>query len=669
MHTHSFRASRCSTPLSISLALMALTAGCQPPADDYQYDDAASEAVETAAGWSSTDVGGVAKKGTWSLSSGTHTLNGSGADIWGKADEFRFAYQPITGDTTITARVASLQRTNDWAKAVVMIRENLTPGSKYVAALLSPKAANLFRSQVRSATNGATVSGPGADPSVIPGWLRVSRNGSRFEVAYSKNGSTWVPVGAAVTVSMASTALVGIGVTSHADGTLAKAVVDNVKIGAVTHLCTAGQRRCSGKLVEICTPDGAAWAPGDACPFVCTAGSCTGTCAPGQARCNGNGVETCSTVGTWAPAQTCPFVCAAGSCAGQCVPGKTECTDGDTERTCSAAGVWQSRTCPVACAGLVQRCADCVPGDRHCDGNGLAICSATGTWTHEACPFTCAANNCTGLCVPGQRKCDGNTVSVCSAEGLWTQSQSCPFVCSAGQCSGQCVPGRTECAGPDAEQTCSPDGRWQQKTCAVACAGLLQRCAECIPGEQRCNGNVAQSCAPSTGTWDSRACPFACSNGTCVGTCVPGQRRCTGNDSDVCTAGGSWQTQFHCGMGCSNGDCNGIDVSPAGINFGSLSNGEETRQITVTVRGNVPLTISEEYTTPTGPGNIYLRRGSSCIGAGTLVSGASCTYTFGAFFDPDAPPTAMIYSTLTVKGTAANGSITTNTIGLAAWRP
>ena len=65
-------------------------------------------------GWNDADIGSPALAGSASFSSGT--VKGSGADVWGSADQFHYAYQSLTGDVTITAHVASQQNTNAWAK-------------------------------------------------------------------------------------------------------------------------------------------------------------------------------------------------------------------------------------------------------------------------------------------------------------------------------------------------------------------------------------------------------------------------------------------------------------------------------------------------------------------------------------------------------------------------
>src|SRR6185369_713818 len=64
------------------------------------------------AGWSSTDVhnnatgrGGYV---SYDPSTGTFFNGGSGADIWTTTDAFRFTYQVLTGDGSITARVTQL---------------------------------------------------------------------------------------------------------------------------------------------------------------------------------------------------------------------------------------------------------------------------------------------------------------------------------------------------------------------------------------------------------------------------------------------------------------------------------------------------------------------------------------------------------------------------------
>lgn len=181
-------------------------------------------------GFVSQDIGSVGVTGSWAVdTSGVHTLRGSGNDIYGTADAFRFTHKTVTGDVTIIARVNSLQNTNTWSKAVVMIREDLAAGSRNVAAVVSPTATNKYRLQVRSQASQSTTSTASSGSSAIPTWLRLVRSGNSFTASFSSNGSSWSQI-ASTTLSMASSVRVGIGVTSHVQGTLATAIFSNVSV-------------------------------------------------------------------------------------------------------------------------------------------------------------------------------------------------------------------------------------------------------------------------------------------------------------------------------------------------------------------------------------------------------------------------------------------------------
>ena len=168
--------------------------------------------------WTSKIIGTVASGATGSYSenpSGTHNLSAGGSDIYGTADNFRFTYQTINGDATITARVGSLIQQNAWTKAVVMIRDNDTAGARNVAVVVSPTATNKYRRQVRTTAGGSSATLASTADSAIPSWIRLQRTGNSFQAFHSSNGTSWTAIGTALTQTLNSTALVGIGVTSH----------------------------------------------------------------------------------------------------------------------------------------------------------------------------------------------------------------------------------------------------------------------------------------------------------------------------------------------------------------------------------------------------------------------------------------------------------------------
>ncbi len=192
-----------------------------------------SSAGPPASGWSGQDVGSVGAAGsstTTTNADGTAsaTVKGSGSDIWDVSDEFQFDYQPLAGDGTITARVASLQQTNDWAKAGVMIREQLTTGSTNAFVALTP--ANGFDFQWRPTAGGLSRYIGGPLTVTAPYWVRLTRSGNTFSAYSSSDGTTWSLVGQA-TITMAASAYIGLGVTSHNDGTLNTVSFDHVALG------------------------------------------------------------------------------------------------------------------------------------------------------------------------------------------------------------------------------------------------------------------------------------------------------------------------------------------------------------------------------------------------------------------------------------------------------
>ena len=175
--------------------------------------------------WLTRDIGLVGQPGSASATSGTFTVSGAGADVWGTADAFRFAYQPLAGDVTITARVASIQGAQAWTKVGVMIRATTHAGSAHAFMLVSLSNGVAF--QRRTTSSGTTTSTAAAG--AAPRWVRLSRSGSIITASVSGDGRAWTVVGRE-TISMPSTALVGFAVSSHDSTRLATGTFDSVSI-------------------------------------------------------------------------------------------------------------------------------------------------------------------------------------------------------------------------------------------------------------------------------------------------------------------------------------------------------------------------------------------------------------------------------------------------------
>jgi fibronectin type 3 domain-containing protein len=190
------------------------------------FSPVATGTTEMALGssWQDTDIGSPGIPGSYSLANGVFTVNGSGGDIWNTSDQFNYVYQPLNGDGTIIARVASEQNTDPWAKAGVMIRETLDASSTYAFMFATP--GNGIDFQYRSSTAGYAAWN-GQVSGAAPYWVEVVRSGSSFTGYASVDGVNFTQVGS-VTISMATNVYIGLALTAHNNGLLNTSTFDNV---------------------------------------------------------------------------------------------------------------------------------------------------------------------------------------------------------------------------------------------------------------------------------------------------------------------------------------------------------------------------------------------------------------------------------------------------------
>ncbi|NIP55743.1 MAG: hypothetical protein GWN67_14225, partial [Phycisphaerae bacterium] len=166
----------------------------------------------------------------------TYTVKGRGRDIGGRHDEFYFLSQyPFVGAGTVQVQVLRMDNTDPRAKAGVMIRENLTPYSKYAAVFMTPNNGVVF--QYRDVEDGPTTSiiKPGV---TMPQYVKLDRTISgAFEAKHSANGFVWEDVNApgskpiTIAIAMGEPNLyVGSAVTSHNANQVCSADFNNVLI-------------------------------------------------------------------------------------------------------------------------------------------------------------------------------------------------------------------------------------------------------------------------------------------------------------------------------------------------------------------------------------------------------------------------------------------------------
>jgi hypothetical protein len=160
---------------------------------------------------------------------GTFTMTASGADIWlvnnVEADEFHFAYKTLTGAGSITAKVNSVDNTNVWAKAGVMIRESLNPDSAHAMMVVTPGSGISFQRRPGTGATSVDTTTAGITP---PYWVRIERDLAGNYTGYSSpNGTTWTQAGTD-NFPMGTNTYIGLALTAHDATQTCQAVFTNV---------------------------------------------------------------------------------------------------------------------------------------------------------------------------------------------------------------------------------------------------------------------------------------------------------------------------------------------------------------------------------------------------------------------------------------------------------
>jgi len=120
-------------------------------------------------------------------------------------DAFGFVHRQMTGDGTVTARIASQRPSQEWAKAGPIIKAGTDPGATYAALLLTPGHGLRLEAAFSTSIDGGAFR--------APQWLRLRRTGDTITGFDSADGRNWRRVGS-VTLKLPPTVQVGLAVTS-----------------------------------------------------------------------------------------------------------------------------------------------------------------------------------------------------------------------------------------------------------------------------------------------------------------------------------------------------------------------------------------------------------------------------------------------------------------------
>src|SRR5215469_10812632 len=178
-------------------------------------------------GWLDSDIGSVGVAGSATYASGVFSQSGAGSGIFGTTDGLNFAYQSLSGDGTIVARVMTSQG-NNAPLAGLMIRETLDPSATNALAFFRQGSISMSE---RTTTGGNPTSQYGM-AATLPYWLKLVRSGNNFSAFSSYNGLTWAQIGTTQTISMAQNVYIGMVVTNQSTSAAATATFDNVSVNS-----------------------------------------------------------------------------------------------------------------------------------------------------------------------------------------------------------------------------------------------------------------------------------------------------------------------------------------------------------------------------------------------------------------------------------------------------
>jgi hypothetical protein len=143
-------------------------------------------------------------------SSGSSAEVGEGGDPRDFADftdELHLVHQPLPGDGSIVAQVVSQKDSHEWAKAGLLVKEDLEVGAPYAAVLVTPD----HGVRMQWGFDDDDVAG---SRSSAPRWLKLTRSGDTVTGYESADGDDWTEVGAVELATLPQTVEVGLFVSS-----------------------------------------------------------------------------------------------------------------------------------------------------------------------------------------------------------------------------------------------------------------------------------------------------------------------------------------------------------------------------------------------------------------------------------------------------------------------
>ena len=181
--------------------------------------------------WYSAYIGNVGTPGVSKEQNGVFTLSGVGNDLNGNSDIFQYTFTSLSGNGEIIAKVVSLENTNPFASAGIMIRENINTDSKFFSLAVSAENGIIMRKREE---NGENAEQDIKDAVGAPYWIKLMRISDKYFFGQiSKDRKNWKTVKSDEIKSFENNTKIGLFVTDINNDSLTTAVFDSVFIDGV----------------------------------------------------------------------------------------------------------------------------------------------------------------------------------------------------------------------------------------------------------------------------------------------------------------------------------------------------------------------------------------------------------------------------------------------------
>jgi hypothetical protein len=200
----------------------------------------------------SSDIGApkLAGRATWNAVSQEYVLSAAGVNLWGRRDEFHYAWRRLTGDFILQVRVEFLGQGQDpHRKAGLLVRGSLDEDAPYADAVVHGDG--LTSLQYRREKGGLTeqvVSGiKGAD------FLQLERRGNRYTMSAARFGE---PLSTSVLdeLPLGDEVYAGLFLCSHDPEVVEQAIFRDVRVIRPVKQGFTPYRDYIGSLLETLDP-------------------------------------------------------------------------------------------------------------------------------------------------------------------------------------------------------------------------------------------------------------------------------------------------------------------------------------------------------------------------------------------------------------------------------